>query len=439
MDPQSILEIAAATGVASCLMLLCSMALMFGLRRDAQDSRLLAEQALYGQRAEGEITRRLLAETERALAAAIQAGTTDALGRAFREITGATRSTGERMEALGRDVREVLGAMQTAQARGFGDTATLLEAKLREMGEANAAKLAAIQASVNEQLHAAVEKQMTISFQRVADQFSAVQKAMGDVQAVTAQISDIKRIFSNVKTRGGWGETQLRALLDDILPDRFETNVKLRVGSDDMVEFAIRMPMRGEDRPYLALDAKFPVEDYERLLLAAEAGDLDAERLARRGLEARLRQEAKTIADKYICPPATVEFAVLYLPTDGLYAEVARVPGLIDDIGRVHRVLVLGPSLAPALLRTIHLGFITLTLEQKAEEVRRLLGATRTEMAKMDAVLDRLGKQVGTLTNTIDDARARTRAVGRKLRNVDAPDAPEAARLLELAEGEGEA
>ena len=289
----------------------------------------------------------------------------------------------------------------------------MLESKLREMREGNETKLAEIQKTVNEQLHAAVEKQMNESFNRVIDQFTAVQKAMGDVQAVTAQIGDIKRLFSNVKTRGGWGETQVRAMLDDILPPgEYLTNCKVRPDSNDVVEFAVRMPMKGEDRPLLPIDAKFPVEDYERLLAASDAGDAEAERSASRMLERRMRDEAKKIASKYINPPVTVEFAVLYLPTDALYAEVARIPGLIDDIGRDCRVLVMGPSLFPALLRTIHLGFVTLALEQKADQIRDLLGATRTEMLKMDDVLERLASRPArSATRSKRRAAARARWV----------------------------
>jgi DNA recombination protein RmuC len=253
------------------------------------------------------------------------------------------------------------------------------------------------------------------------------------VQAVTAQIGDIKRLFANVKTRGGWGEAQVRAMLDDVLPPgAYETNRKVRPDSDEAVEFVVLMPMRGETRPLLPIDAKFPVEDYERLLAASEAGDAEGERTATRRLERAVREQGKKIAAKYINPPVTVEFAVMYLPTDALYAEVARIPGLIDELGRDCRVLVLGPCLFPALLRTIHLGFITLALEQKADQVRDLLGATRTEMLKMDEVLDRLAKQAGTFSTTIERARTRTRAVSRKLRGVEAVDAAQAETLLEL-------
>jgi DNA recombination protein RmuC len=380
--------IEALAGVAA----LAAIAALFIVMRQAnelQRLRLLCEQGLAGTRSEAETTRAAL-----------------------------SREQGQQRQEVGAH---------------FDGIRSMLESKLREMRDGNETKLAEIQKTVNEQLHTAVEKQMNESFNRVIDQFTAVQKAMGDVQAVTAQIGDIKRLFSNVKTRGGWGETQVRAMLDDILPPgEYLTNCKVRLDSNDVVEFAVRMPMKGEDRALLPIDAKFPIEDYERLLAASEAGDAEAERSATRLLERRMRDEAKKIATKYINPPVTVEFAVLYLPTDALYAEVARIPGLIDDIGRDCRVLVMGPSLFPALLRTIHLGFVTLALEQKADQIRDLLGATRTEMLKMDDVLERLGKQAGTFSNTIEQARRRTRAMGRRLRGVEAIEAERAEQLLEL-------
>jgi DNA recombination protein RmuC len=391
--------------------------------------RLLGEQALAATRGEAETTRASLRAADTVIAERL-ASMRGALDTGIEQVrTTLSREQGE--------LRLVLTESQqkTTEAIGaqFETTRAMLESKLREMRDGNEMKLAEIQKTVNEQLHAAVEKQMNESFNRVIDQFTAVQKAMGDVQAVTAQIGDIKRLFSNVKTRGGWGETQVRAMLDDILPPgEYLTNCKVRPDSNDVVEFAVRMPMKGEDRPLLPIDAKFPVEDYERLLAASDAGDAEAERSATRMLERRVRDEAKKIASKYINPPVTVEFAVLYLPTDALYAEVARIPGLVDDIGRDCRVLVMGPSLFPALLRTIHLGFVTLALEQKADQIRNLLGATRTEMLKMDDVLERLGKQAGAFSNTIETARRRTRAMGRKLRGVEAIEADRSEQLLEL-------
>jgi DNA recombination protein RmuC len=326
--------------------------------------------------------------------------------------------------------QEMVAARDMIDRKG-NESRAELEAKLKEMREANDKRLAEIQASVNEQLGAAVEKQMTESFTRVIDQFNAIQAMMGNVQSVASQVGDLKRLFSNVKTRGGWGEAQVKALLDDFLPQgSYETNVKLREGSNDTVEFAILMPVGQEAPVRLPVDAKFPVEDYERLLQAHDAGETEAEAQARKGLEARIRGEALKIRDKYINPPATTEFAVMYLPTEGLYAEVARIPGLIDDVGRNARVFIVGPSLLPAMLRTIQLGHVTLALSKNAESVRELLSATKAEMAKMDGVLEKLGKQVNTVGNSIGDARTRTRAIARKLKDVEAMPGDQAASLL---------
>ncbi len=202
----------------------------------------------------------------------------------------------------------------------------------------------------------------------------------------------MKRLFSNVKTRGGWGEAQLGAMLEQILPPgSYQPNFALKDTSRERVDFALRMPSR--ELVWLPIDAKFPTEDYERLLLAADAADADAERVARDGVATRVRGEARKIREKYICPPETVDFAVLYLPSDGLFAEVARIPGLIDDVRARERVIILGPSLLPALLQTIHLGHVTLDLEQRAGEIGKLLGATKAEMAKMDDVLAKLAAQ----------------------------------------------
>jgi len=370
----------------------------------AERLRIQGEQILAGLRAEAETTRAHMAASERGLTAAIQIGTTGALSKAFEQITTATLTV-----------------------------ATTLETQLTVLRESNEKRLGEIQKTVNEQLHAAVEKQMEQSFARVIDQFAAVQKALGDVQAVTAQIGDIKRLFTNVKTRGGWGEAQLRAMLEDVLPmGSFEANRKLRDDTDDMVDFAVAMPMRGGTRVWLPVDAKFPVEDYERLIAAAEAGDAEGEKQARRGLERRLREESRKIHDKYINPPVTVEFGVLYLATDGLYAEVARVPGLLEEMSREFRVMILGPSLFPALLRTVQLGHVTLALEEKADQIRSLLGATKTEMMKMDVVLGKLAKNASAMTNTIETARTRARAVGRKLRTLEAVEGARADELLEI-------
>lgn len=329
------------------------------------------------------------------------------------------RALSARLEQQRSDVTDRLAALSHRLGQEISETRLAQAEMLRDMMRENAEQLVQIRASVSEQLHVTVEKQMQTSFQRVVEQFSAMQKAIGEVSAVTAQIGDLKRLFGNVKTRGGWGEAQLRAILDDILPTgSYDSNYRIGDGGE-VVEFALRMPVRSATPPRLAIDSKFPTEAYERLIDAVDRADQGAERIARRALDNAVRLEARKIAEKYIHPPLTVEFAVLYLPTDGLYLEIARIPGLIDEVGRVHRVIVMGPSLIPALLRTVHLGYVTLSLEERTDAIARLLGLTRQEMLRMDGVLEKLSRGAGAMSNTIDEARRRTRVLGRKLRGLD--------------------
>jgi len=329
------------------------------------------------------------------------------------------RVLSSRLEQQRSDMSDRLAGLSHRLGQELAETRLAQAQMLRDMMRENAEQLAQIRASVSEQLHVTVEKQMQTSFQRVVEQFSAMQKAIGEVSAVTAQIGDLKRLFGNVKTRGGWGEAQLRAILDDILPaESYDSNYRIGDGGE-VVEFALRMPVRSATPPRLAIDSKFPTEAYERLIDAVDRADQAAERIARRALDNAVRLEARKIAEKYIHPPLTVEFAVLYLPTDGLYMEVARIPGLIDEVGRVQRVIIMGPSLIPALLRTVHLGYVTLALEERTDAIARLLGLTRQEMLRMDGVLEKLSRGAGAMSNTIDEARRRTRVLGRKLRGLD--------------------
>jgi DNA recombination protein RmuC len=367
--------------------------------RAPEKLQLILSQILAGERAEAETTRAIVAAMEGRLNTTIQRGSTDALQKAFAQLTAATQGVTLTLDNLRRQTADDAQRM-----------ALLLETRLT-----------GIQTSVNEKLHEAVEKQMNTSFARVLEQFAQVQQAMGEVQSAAAQIGDLKRIFSNVKTRGGWGEAQLGAMLEQVLPPgAFERNVALREGAKERVDFAIRMPSR--ERLWLAIDSKFPTEDYERLLNAAETADLDAERAARDGIAARVRLEARKIREKYIFAPETVDYGVMYLPSDGLFAEVARIPNLIEEIRVREKVIILGPTLLPAMLQTIHLGHITLDLEKRAGEIGMLLGATRTEMTKMDKVLENLAGNANTMANNIEKARVRTRAVSRVLRTVEMVD-----------------
>lgn len=437
--------LALATLVASLLIL---AVLLLRNRTDPAIPLLLAAQDRQGERLgalQGEMQAaiaRASEETGKAISgfATEQARLLTSIEKALLERLGADRTA--QAEAEARLRRALADDMTTARDlidRKAAEGRLEIEAKLKEMREANDARLADIQKTVNEQLHAAVEKQMTESFRRVIDQFDALQKSMVEVQAVTGQIGDLKRLFSNVKTRGGWGEAQCKALLEDIMPGGYVENFRPSESSGETVEFAVIMPTQGGAALHLPLDAKFPVEDYQRLLQAGDDGDAEAERVARRALGERVRRQAQDITAKYIREPVTTDFALLYLPSDSLYAEVARVPGLIAEIGRVQKVLVVGPSLLPAMLRTIQLGHYSLALSRNAEAVRELLGATKTEIQKMDDVLTALARQAGTFGNTIDRAKTRTRAISRKLRGVDAVTFERSEQVLEIeAEDEPE-
>lgn len=369
------------------------------------------EKLVSGQRTEAEFMRASLSAMEGRLANAIQLGTTAALAKSFEQISATTQTVATTVDGLRRQAAE--DSLKTIQ---------MLETRLTS-----------IQTSVNEKLHEAVEQQMNTSFARVLEQFTQVQQAMGEVQSAAKQVGDLKRLFSNVKTRGGWGEAQLGAMLEQTLPPgSYQTNFALRDTSRERVDFALRMPSR--ELVWLPIDAKFPTEDYNRLLLADEAGDVEAEQAARAGLALRIRQEARKIRDKYICPPETVDFAVLYLPGDGLFAEVARIPGLIDEIRARERVMILGPSLLPAMLQTIHLGHVTLDLERRAGDIGQILGATRAEMVKMDEALAKLAANASTMTSNIEKARVRTRAMGRVLKKVEIVEGETAQTLLGLAD-----
>ncbi len=291
-------------------------------------------------------------------------------------------------------------------ARDGAELRLVVENRLAALADNNAAHFGGLRDSLFRHLH-----------QSIGEHFASVQKAATDLQSSAAQIADLRRLFSSVRARGAWGEGQLRALLDDILPaGAYETDCRLREGSAESVEFAIRMPASGlAVRPLLAIDAKFPSEAYERLLAAEEAGDAAGARNARRALDTALRTEARRIAGKYIVPPVTVDYAILYLPTDGLYVEASRIPGLLDELGRVQRVLVMGPAILPGLLRSIRLGAMTLALGERAEAIGRLLGATRHDIERLDETLEKMARHAGATVGAIEEARRLARAVSRKL------------------------
>jgi DNA recombination protein RmuC len=383
-----------------------------------------------------ELLRRQLSDMDRDLRSEISTGVSNGLAVAFDKVQQGTRLQAEQLGTFGTQLAEGLGNVQQAITGQQEQLRDKVEKKLDEIRTGNEAKLEQMRQAVDEQLKSALEKGLEDSFRRVTEQFAQVQQAIGQVQSVTGQIGDLKRLFSNVKARGGWGEAHLQALLDDVLPPgSYETNLRIGDVTGEVVEFALRMPRPGAtDDKWLAIDAKFPAEDYDRMVLAGEAGDRDQENAARKALERRIRDEAKRIGSKYVRPPRTVEFAVMYLPSEGLYSEVYRIPGLLEMVRRQHNIMVLAPSSMPGFLHCIRVGHLTLALEQNVAQIGETLAAVKAEWANLGKSLDALARKADTLSNGIKDTQRRTRVVGRTLRTVDALDFERAQQVLGLSE-----
>jgi DNA recombination protein RmuC len=286
--------------------------------------------------------------------------------------------------------------------------------------QSNEKQLLEMRTIVEEKLHRTLEQRLGSSFQQVADQLSAVQKGLGEMQKLAGGVGDLQRVLTNVKTRGTWGEVQLGALLEDALGvGQYERNVQTRKNSQNTVEYAVRLPGQDDDSIWLPIDAKFPIEDYQRLLDASEAADSAAEEQHLKALLAAIRKSAQEIAEKYVEPPYTTDFAILFLPTEGLYAEVLRQPGLVAQLQTEHRIVVAGPTTLAAMLNSLRLGFKTLAIQQRSSEVWRLLAGVKTEFDQFGGQLDKLKKQLDSASRTVDQTGTRTRAMARKLRDVE--------------------
>jgi DNA recombination protein RmuC len=310
-----------------------------------------------------------------------------------------------------------------------------LDGRLKGIQEDTARQLDQMRATVDEKLQGTLEKRLGDSFKQVSERLEQVYKGLGEMQVLAVGVGDLKRVLTNVKTRGTWGEVQLRSMLDQILTiEQYGVNVATKDGGE-RVEFAIKLPGRGEDRDelvWLPIDAKFPVEDYQRLAEAQEQGDPEAAEAAGRQLESRIRQCAKDISDKYLNPPRTTDFAILYLPMEGLFAEVIRRPGLAEQLQRDCRVVIAGPTTLWSILNSLQMGFRTLTIQKRSSEVWNLLAAVKTEWSTYGKVLDKIQKKLQEATNTVDTAAVRTRAIGRKLKDVQMLPALEAGAVLML-------
>jgi DNA recombination protein RmuC len=326
-----------------------------------------------------------------------------------------------------------LQGLSDANARRLSEVRATMETQLAQLQQTNAAKLDEMRKTVDEKLQSTLEARLGESFKQVADRLEQVHKGLGEMQTLAVGVGSLQRVLTNVKTRGVFGEVQLEALLEQVLtPDQYAKQVETKPRSGQRVDFAIRFPGRGDDGApvWLPIDAKFPRDDYERLIDAHERADATGAELAAKALEARIRTEAKSIADNYLAAPHTTDFAVLFLPVESLYAEVLRRPGLMDAIQRQHRVTLAGPTTLLAMLNSLHMGFRTLALEQQASEVWKVLGAVKTEFERYGEWVSRIKEQVAKASDTLDKADTRAKQMRLALRKVEAlPDAQAQALL----------
>jgi DNA recombination protein RmuC len=349
----------------------------------------------------------------------------------------------ERLEAMTTQVKEAAATNQTALEliRSTFDSRVeelreSLNVRVKEMQEGNERKLEEMRQTVDEKLQGTLEKRLGESFKFVSDRLEMVHKGLGEMQGLAAGVGDLKRIFSNVKVRGTWAEVQLSGILEQMLtPDQWAKNVCVKEGSLERVECAIRLPGPKDDPSgcmWLPIDSKFPTEDYARLQIAAEAGDPVAVQSATDALLRAIKAGAKEIHDKYVNPPATTDYAIMFLATEGLYAEALRQPQFTEELQQKYRVVIAGPTTLSAIVSSLRMGFQTLVVEQRAAEVWRVLGAVKTEFGKFGGVLDKVHRQLSTATRTIEEAGARRRVMERKLLAVEQMDPVQSATILAL-------
>ena len=328
-----------------------------------------------------------------------------------------------------------LQSVSESNARRMGEVRETLEKQLAQLQATNSAKLDEMRKTVDEKLQTTLETRLGESFKQVADRLEQVHKGLGEMQTLAQGVGDLKHLLTNVKTRGIFGEAQLAALLEQVFTvDQYAAQVATQPGSKNTVDFAIKLPGRSDSGAplWLPIDAKFPNEDYERLLDAQARADVAGTDAAGKALEARIRLEAKSISEKYIAPPHTTDFAILFLPTEGLYAEVLRRPGLMESLSRDHRITLAGPTTLLAMLNSLQMGFRTLALEKRSSEVWQVLGAVKTEFGKFGDVLSKIKSNAETMLNTVSSAEQRSRVMGKALRNVEALPEIESARLIPL-------
>jgi DNA recombination protein RmuC len=343
-----------------------------------------------------------------------------------------SKTQGERLQTFS----ENLDKLNTSNGSKLEQIRTTVETKLTELRDDNGKRLEEMRLTVDEKLQGTLEKRLGESFKIVSDRLELVHRGLGEMQTLALGVGDLKKVLTNVKTRGGWGEVQLGALLEQMLTAaQYERNVRTKGESSEAVEYGIKLPGRGEADAivWLPVDSKFPLEDYQRLIEAQERTDITAVEESTKALRLRVVQSAKDIATKYLNPPITTDFAIMFVPTEGLFAEIIRQPGIVEELQNKHRVVLAGPTTFAALLNSLQMGFRTLTIQKQSSEVWHILGQVKTEFAKFGDSIDSVKKKLQEAANKMDDVGTRSRAVQRQLRNVaELPDPGKEATLVDL-------
>ncbi len=408
------------------LLLAAAVALWFRLGTAFRD----AGKELRGELRSG---REEAASAAKALREEVTTGLKSANDTLSRTLEGMGRLQQGQLEGVTRQLKDLAESNRGALDR-IRDT---FDGRIKDLQAGNEKKLEEMRKTVDEKLHHTLEKRLGESFKIVGDRLEAVQKGLGEMQNLALGVGDLKRVLTNVKTRGTWGEVQLGAILEQILtPDQYHRNVRVKPETLEAVEYAIRLPGSKDDPGtcvWLPIDSKFPQEDYLRLQEASEKSDPDAVQKATDALARAVRTAARDIRDKYLDPPGTTDFAVMFLATEGLYAEVLRQPALVDALLHQYRVVVAGPTTLAAILSSLRMGFQTLAIEKRAAEVWKVLGAVKTEFAKFGETLDRVHKQLNTASRTIEETGMRTRSMEKRLRSVEQVPEQEAVHILGLS------
>ncbi len=402
-----------------------------GMREDLRAQRAELGEQLGREREERQAAQSTLRQELAAMHEKLSGTLSLSLERSAERIDALTRSNTENQEKLVLALStsldksaERIDALTRSNAEKQVELQTLLTAEMDKLRKENEAKLEQMRATVDEKLQSTLETRLGESFKLVSQHLEAVQKGLGEMQNLASDVGGLKRVLTNVKSRGTWGEVQLERQLEDVLTrDQFERNVAIKPGSSERVEFAVKLPGRDEDGTpvYLAVDSKFPREDYDRLQEAQEVGEKSLVEAAAAALERAIVEQAKAIAAKYIDPPHSTDFAIMYLPFESLFAEVARRPGLMTRLQTEHRVTITAPATLMSMLNSLQMGFRTLAIEKRSSEVWQVLAAAKTEFNKYGEVWTKLEKQLQTAQNTVSEAGRRTRAVERRLRGVESP------------------